>query len=183
MKEDLKDLFAAIDKAFSEVQEQFADEVQCRKGCDDCCHSVFDISLAEAAGILEHFQALEPQDQQEIISAASEALASWDEISRNEADISKARIRCPLLNKEGYCFCYEVRPVNCRTYGIPTVIGGAGHVCGLSGFEPGMNYPSVNLEQLQKILFDFSVRLGGENLGCQRWPLAAILLDPEIIKI
>lgn len=179
---DLKDFFSAIDKAFAEVQEQFADEVKCRKGCDDCCHAVFDISLAEAASILEHFQALEPQEQQEIISAASEALASWEETSRNEVDISKARIRCPLLDKEGCCFCYEVRPVNCRTYGIPTVIDGAGHVCGLSGFEPGTKYPTVNLEQLQKVLYDFSVHLGGENIGRQRWPLAAILLDPEKIK-
>ena len=176
---EFQDLLAAADKAFAEVQNRHEKEVRCGKGCDDCCHAVFDVSMVEAVKLLQHFRELEPGEQKNVLSAAQKALAAWVELIRSKTDLSVSRIRCPLLNEEGRCLCYEARPINCRTYGIPTVIGGVGHVCGLSGFEQGVSYPTVKFEQLQEILCNISVRLGGEETGRKRWPVAAVLLDPE----
>ena len=56
------------------------------------------------------------------------------------------------------------------------MIHGEGHVCGLSGFDPGVSYPTVNLEQLQRALYEMSVSAGGEGLARKRWPISALLL-------
>ena len=177
--QSLNDLFAAVDNVFAEVENQFGAEVRCGRGCNDCCHAVFDVSLIEAVSLAGCLVTFNADERQQSINAAREAARLWEEIVRNQTDLATARIRCPLLSAEGRCLCYDNRPVNCRTYGVPTVIGGAGHVCGYSGFEPGRQYPTVNLEQLQKILFDLSVQFGGEEMGRQRWPVAEVLLHQE----
>jgi hypothetical protein len=41
-------------------------------------------------------------------------------------------------------------------YGIPVSIGGAGHTCGLSGFKEGKNYQTVNMDAIQKKLYEIS---------------------------
>ena len=51
-------------------------------------------------------------------------------------------------------------------------------VLGFSGFEKGVDYPTVNLEQVQNGLLEMSSKLAGEEDGRQRWPLASVLLEP-----
>jgi Fe-S-cluster containining protein len=182
IQEELINLFTTVDQVFAGVTAQFSDEVKCGQGCDDCCRAVFDISLVEAVALASIMPGLAKEVRESALKRAAEALAAWDEIEvGNAADLAKERIRCPLLGEDGLCVCYEARPVNCRTYGVPTVIGGAGHVCGFSGFESGSDYPTVNLEQLQTVLLALSVRLAGEEAGSKRWPVAKVLLAPEEI--
>ncbi|MFH1020037.1 MAG: hypothetical protein V1782_05420, partial [Pseudomonadota bacterium] len=144
------------------------------------CQAVFDVSLVEAVNLQAHLQRLDPSVREEIAGAAQEARQAWEQIMAAGLDPAVARIRCPLLDGQGFCLCYAARPVNCRTYGIPTVIDGKGHVCGLSGFEPGRSYPTVNLASLQRILHDLSVRLAGEEKGANRWPIASVILEPSV---
>jgi Fe-S-cluster containining protein len=183
VQEELINLFTTVDQVFAEVTVQFPDEVKCGQGCDDCCRAVFDTSLVEAVALASVMQGLAKEVRESSLPRAAEALAAWDEIIAvgNAADLAKERIRCPLLGEDGLCVCYVARPVNCRTYGVPTVIGGAGHVCGFSGFESGSDYPTVNLEELQAVLLALSVRLAGEEAGGKRWPVAKVLLAPEEI--
>ena len=177
--EELKDLYIAIDEAFARIREEFSDEVRCGQGCEDCCRAVFDVSLVEAVGVLAMFQGLDEETRSQITGNASVAIQIWDElIDDSGSDLAQARMRCPLLDDAGKCLCYEVRPVNCRSYGVPTVINGAGHVCGFSGFEKGVDYPTINLEQVQNALLEMSIKLVGEDDGRLRWPIAAVLLDP-----
>lgn len=178
MRHELDKLFAAIDQAFEAVRKAHPEAIACGKGCADCCHAVFDLSLVEAVNLQAHFQGLDHSVREQIADAAQEARQAWEQIMESRLDPAVARIRCPLL-AEGVCLCYEARPVNCRTYGIPTVIDGKGHVCGLSGFEPGESYPTVNLAALQRILHDLSVQLAGEEEGAKRWPIAAVILAPS----
>ena len=178
MGHDLETLFALADQAFAAVRQAHPDAIACRKGCADCCHAVFDVSLVEAANLLRHFQGLDHAEQEQIVIAAQEAKQAWERIMESRLDPAVARIRCPLLDAQGQCLCYEARPVNCRTYGIPTVINGKGHVCGFSGFEPGKSYPTVNLAALQQMLYDLSVQLAGAEKGARRWPIASVILTP-----
>ena len=176
MFKDLENLFDFADKAVADVQKRYSREVRCKKGCTDCCHAVFDVSLMEALYIRRHFDSLDRKQRRSALNIAKKALKSWDHIITTKTDISLARIRCPLLTDNGECVCYDTRPINCRTYGIPTVIGDKSHVCGLSGFEPGKTYPALNLAYLQKRLYELSVALEGNERGKKRWPVAAILL-------
>jgi Fe-S-cluster containining protein len=179
MLNDLDKLFVAIDQAFEAVRQAHPEEIACGKGCADCCQAVFDVSLVEAVNLQTHLQRLDPTVLEAIAAAAQEARQAWEQIMAAGLDPSVARIRCPLLDDQGLCLCYEARPVNCRTYGIPTVIDGKGHVCGFSGFEPGKSYPTVNLASLQRILHNLSVHMAGEEKGASRWPIAAVILDSQ----
>jgi Fe-S-cluster containining protein len=69
------------------------------------------------------------------------------------------RVPCPLLNDQELCELYEFRPITCRFYGIPTAIGGSGHTCGLSGFEAGRSYPTVNLDRIHQELQHITAEL------------------------
>jgi Fe-S-cluster containining protein len=172
-------LYQFVDQTMAMLFEKFPDEVRCGKGCTDCCNAVFDLSYIEAANLLTLFRHLEPNTQNEILDRCRTAEQQWQKIFTGQGDPSTARIRCPLLGDQGLCHCYAARPINCRTYGVPTVINGAAHVCGLSNFSKGKSYPTVDLAPLQKSLYEYSVESAGEKLGRQRWPVAAILLHPE----
>jgi Fe-S-cluster containining protein len=86
------------------------------------------------------------------------------------------RIRCPLLDNDDKCELYRSRPITCRLYGIPTVIGGQAHTCGLSGFEEGKPYPTVKLDAIQNKLYQISFELAQEIKS--RYPKLAEVLVP-----
>ncbi len=176
MFKDLENLYESADMAVADVQKRYSKEVRCKKGCTDCCYAVFDVSLIEALYIRQHFDSLDRKQRRAALNIAKKAIKSWDQLVAAKTDPSVARIRCPLLADSGECVCYKSRPINCRTYGIPTVIGNKSHVCGLSGFEHGKTYPTLNLAPLQKRLYELSAALKGEDLGRRRWPVAAVLL-------
>ena len=183
MRNDLDTLFVAIDQAFEAVRQAHPEAIACGKGCADCCRAVFDVSLVEAVNLQANLQRLDHTVRAEIVIAAQEAQQAWAQIMAEGLDPALARIRCPLLDGQGLCLCYEARPINCRTYGIPTVIDGKGHVCGFSGFEPGKSYPTVNLASLQRILHELSVQLAGEAMGSKRWPIALVIFEQSIFQV
>jgi len=55
---DLENLFDFADRAVADVQKRYSKEVRCKKGCNDCCYAVFDVSLIEALYIRHHFDLL-----------------------------------------------------------------------------------------------------------------------------
>lgn len=176
MFRELEELYSFTDRTVKEIQRRYKKEFLCKKGCTHCCYAVFDVSLIEALYLRSHFESLDRKQRRTILVRAKKAIKSWDQLILTGTDISVARIRCPLLTDKGECACYAARPINCRTYGIPTVIGNKGHVCGFSGFVKGEKYITLNLEPLQRKLYEFSVKLRGEDLGSRRWPIAAVLL-------
>lgn len=177
---NLKKLYKYVDETVQRLREEFPDEVKCRPGCTDCCSAVFDVSYMEAAYLAHCFQEMKPEIKNMVLARAGQALAEWRRLFGAPApDPSRARIRCPLLNSDGLCGCYQARPVNCRTYGTPTIISHSGHVCGLSGFSKGKSYPTINLDPLQQSLHEYSLTLGGRETGAGRWPVAAVLLGRE----
>ncbi len=69
--------------------------------------------------------------------------------------------------------------MNCRTYGTPTLINGQAHVCGISEFDNNKQYPTIDLEPLQKSLYEYSVDLVGEDFGKRRFPIAWVFLKTD----
>lgn len=74
-------------------------------------------------------------------------------------EAARARSRCPLLLADDTCALYDARPITCRLYGIPTAIGGRGHVCGQSAFVKGGNYPTVHMDKIQERLDALSLKI------------------------
>jgi Fe-S-cluster containining protein len=167
-------LVAIADSVFERVKKEYPLCVKCKTECSDCCYALFDLSLIEALYLNHHFhKKFSGSELKELIEKANRADRSVYKLKRNavkEAQKGKSeteileqmaqeRIRCPLLSDQDMCDLYENRPITCRLYGIPTSIGGQGHTCGISGFEQGKPYPTVNIDTIHKQLYDISLEL------------------------
>lgn len=169
--------------AFTRIKQDHPDCVKCVKECSDCCHALFDVTFIEAFYINHKFNAtykdaaldalLERANKADRLihklkRNATKALQSGMDEREILAQMAEYRVPCPLLNEKKLCDLYEYRPITCRLYGVPTAIGGQGHTCGFSAFEPGRAYPTVNLDAIQDRLFNLSrelvVALGSRHI-------------------
>lgn len=164
-----------LDDVFESVRQQYPDCVKCELECSDCCHALFDLSLVEALYINSHFlEWVVGERKLEIIEDANKtdrkvyqlkrkAFKAVDTGEKTEEQVllemAAQRVRCPLLNSDKRCDLYAFRPVTCRLYGIPTAIGGQGHTCGLSAFEAGESYPTVNMDSVHAKLHELSTEI------------------------
>ncbi len=183
-------LRATTDAVFNKVCGSYPQEVKCRPGCDDCCYAVFDLTFIEALYINHQFyHLLNDEKQTKILEEANRADRDLYRIKRKAAkrvdagekeetiieEMGRVRLRCPLLSEDCRCELYDVRPIICRLYGIPLAIGGQGRTCGVSGFEPGASYPSVNLDKLTHAMYGLSTRLVRE-MGSRHTRMGELLV-------
>lgn len=164
-----------LDDVFESVRQQYPDCVKCELECSDCCHALFDLSLVEALYINSHFlEWVVGERKLEIIEDANKTDRKVHQLKRKAfkavdtgekteeqvlLEMAAQRVRCPLLNSDKRCDLYAFRPVTCRLYGIPTAIGGQGHTCGLSAFEAGESYPTVNMDSVHAKLHELSTEI------------------------
>lgn len=163
------------DALFAHIRAQYPELVVCKEKCSSCCNAMFDLSLVEALYLNSKFNERIPlgKERTAILDAADSADRAAARIKRkvfkdskdgrdsNEilAEIATVKVRCPLLNADERCIMYDVRPVTCRLYGVPTAIGGKSHTCGLTGFAQGEKYPTVALDKIQHRLSALSTEL------------------------
>jgi Fe-S-cluster containining protein len=165
------------DEAFARVEKEFPDCVKCQIKCADCCHALFDLTLIEAIYINHRFnQAFQGKEREALIERSNRADRKIHMIKKKAYDDKKSgkndveilmnlaseRARCSLLNDEDLCDLYEYRPITCRLYGIPTSVEGISHTCGQSDFAAGQKYPTVNLDIIQKKLYEISSEFVGQ---------------------
>lgn len=164
------DLIDFADSAFTEMSAAHPDSVLCKRGCDDCCHAVFGLFLVEAAFLNEAFQALEKPVRTETLSRCTEAeqaaarlegelRAARHEPERAARIMAVERVRCPLLTGSGDCLIYDSRPLTCRVYGIPALVGGSLRVCGRSAFSRNGRYGAFNLDAANRGLLELSTAM------------------------
>ncbi|MDL2315917.1 YkgJ family cysteine cluster protein [Desulfovibrio sp. OttesenSCG-928-A18] len=177
------------DALFERVRSLHPEQVLCRERCSSCCHALFDLSLVEALYLNARFRERFPEGEERgrILEEADRADRAIARIKHRIYKESKAgrdsnellaeaaalTVRCPLLSGEDLCLLYDVRPVTCRIYGVPTAIGGTAHTCGKTGFEPGKPYPTVALDKMQFRLSSLSVELA-EAIGTAYKELASM---------
>ena len=186
-----EDLVKQVDVAFEKVKQAYEQCVQCKVGCADCCYALFDLTLIEAMYIKSKFDAMEDgETKSRILERSNKADRTLYKLKRrafkdheagkseNEIleEMANHRVRCPALNEHDRCEIYTMRPITCRLYGIPTVIGGRGHTCGLSRFEPGQAYPTVKLDAIHQRLYEISFDLARSIES--RYPKLAEMLVP-----
>lgn len=172
--EQYETLVKLVDETFHKVKAQYPQEVCCKETCSDCCHALFDLSLVEAMYIKSRIaDMLVGAAMDKLLERANEADRSVyrlkrqahkaHESGRSEKDIleemARQRVRCPALEADERCAIYDIRPITCRIYGIPTEIGGQGRTCALSGFDAGKAYPTLKLDKIHQRLYEISFSL------------------------
>jgi Fe-S-cluster containining protein len=93
-----------VDELCRAIGREFAPHIACRAGCDLCCRhlSLFPV---EAFALADAVRRLAPDTVK---------------LLRNQAATASADSACPLLQNK-LCLLYDVRPIICRTHGLPLV--------------------------------------------------------------
>lgn len=184
-------LVKQVDAAFERVKQEYPDCVRCKERCADCCHALFDITLVEALYINAYMtERFKGEALEELLERANRADRDIHRLKRDAVkelekgrsepeileEMALKRVRCPALNEDDRCDLYEVRPITCRVYGIPTEIGGKAHTCGISGFVEGNSYPTLKLDAVYQRLYDISSELAMSIKS--RYPKLAEMLVP-----
>ncbi len=178
-----------IDEMFERVQGEYPEEVQCESGCTDCCYAMFDLHLIEALYLNHKFKQMGKEERNALLLEADKADRKAFQIKREIGkarksgtsegdlleDVSKKRLRCPLLRDDDLCALYEFRPVTCRVYGLPLDIDGETHTCGKSGFVPGKQYPTVKMRNINEGLIQMSKDLA-QDVGSKYADLHTMLM-------
>ena len=193
----LNDLFSKYvhevqkaDHLFKTIQEKYPLSVCCSIHCCDCCHAVFGVFPIEAAYINYHFNRLDRKIRRDILrraeKAETEVLRTKDKLKifddkpqMKVYGLGKQRVRCPLLTEKEECVLYEKRPIICRIYGVPFSLKNGNkekaYVCGVSGFQTKVTYPTVKLYKIYDELCKLSEELF-KNTGSARPEKAALML-------
>jgi Fe-S-cluster containining protein len=100
----LRELCAKVDAFFAEVARELPAPtgITCHAGCDDCCRQRLSVTRIEAEAIADRIFAMAPEGR-EALGAA---------VRRGADDVCAALV-------DGRCAIYEVRPLICRTHGLP----------------------------------------------------------------
>jgi len=197
MQHDFSEFFARyealvkeVDAVFDRIKAEHGDAVTCEVGCSDCCYALFDLTLVEAMYLNHHFrERFQGLKRTAIMDRADSADREAYKFKRQLfkageegkpaseilAEAARMRIRCPLLNDENQCDMYDKRPVTCRLYGIPTAMGGESRTCGLTNFQEGASYPTVNMEVLQDRLLLLSQAMV-DSMNTKHTSLAEVLV-------
>ncbi len=167
-------LVRTVEQAFERVKVDFPQEVTCQRGCSDCCHALFDLTVIEALYINHHFnRVFDGPARERLLEKANRAdrkiykikKSAYDDLQKGKTEIeilgsiAMERVRCPLLDESDTCELYDFRPITCRLYGIPTASDEVSHTCGKSGFVQGKPYPTVKLDQIHQRLYQMSADL------------------------
>jgi Fe-S-cluster containining protein len=139
LKAAYHELIEDIDSLITKLTgDRFRQTLQCRPGCAECCIG-FSILPLEAALVKEGLKQLEPVDGQEGKS-------------------------CQLLAKNR-CSIYEIRPIICRTQGLPIAYIDESSSC-IEVSACLLNFPDDHQFEQEDLLFmdQFNSRLAELNI-------------------
>ena len=97
-------MVARVDALCRGIQAVLSGRITCSEGCSSCCTAIT-LFPVEAAALQAALQAL-PDEEQTAIRRHVAAHAGGE--------------RCPLL-EDHRCLLYAVRPIICRTHGLPII--------------------------------------------------------------
>ncbi len=126
-----------LDEWFRSYLASHLDQMQCGKGCAQCCCGLFDVSLPDALRIAKGFDMLAGGTRSLVVERASIIQGKIRQEAKELREpfflnaVTQDRIdalvdciqdaQCPFLDERGRCLIYEDRPLACRLEGIPMV--------------------------------------------------------------
>jgi|SRR5579862_4036626 len=169
--ENLQRLASAWAAEFGRNKQMHGAKIQCRRGCTDCCHHLFQITELEAAFISQAVKSLPPEKRQTLEGRARKY--SEDRVKLlSDRQVPDAwgslpppglRLACPAL-EDGACQIYENRPLICRKYGMPLFNPQKPDrvfACELN-FKPGEEIADAQLVQIHTELHSQAVEVQAE---------------------
>ena len=117
--EEYRALVAKVEGFVAGVGERRASDLACKRGCDGCCHAWLSVSAVEADAVRSGLAALPDEARARVRQRGQRELArEREQTARREAgDAGEDPPRCALLEDDGSCAVYAVRPLVCRTQG------------------------------------------------------------------
>lgn len=166
-----QELVTRADNSYHDFRKDYS-QIKCEKKCSDCCSSVFGLFLVESVYLNIEFDRLDRKKRREVLlrgeKADRELLELGKSAQMDTLALARERVRCPLLDKDGRCQLYSVRPLTCRVYGMPTLIDGKVRSCWKAGFAEGVDYPAFDLDQAYREMHTLSkmmlARIGQKEL-------------------
>jgi uncharacterized protein len=102
---DPRDAYRALRErvdAFETAAFERGADLQCRAGCEACCHVELEVSPLEASFVVARLRELDT----DALDALAQRLDAPDDD------------RCVMLDDDGRCRVYEARPLVCRSQGL-----------------------------------------------------------------
>ena len=126
MIERFEEVCRQVQEEFDRNRRLHGSRIQCRPGCTDCCHQLFQITEIEAGYISRGLKALDESSREALRSRAIPYLAERRRLIAEKGEQEAwgnlppagARLACPALDG-GVCSIYEFRPLICRRFGMP----------------------------------------------------------------
>lgn len=172
--DDYRRLVARVDDHAGRVAEAWGHRLACTPGCSGCCQRSLSVSAVEAASIQAWIE------EHGFLPDAGGGGAFVSPLTVVDPDDVTP---CAMLDSGGRCRIYPVRPVICRTHGLPVAIsdgtgGKRGDTCPLNFSDEGLaEVPSadfLDLTTLDTVLAAVDLRFSiaaGRSPG-ERIPLA-----------
>ena len=121
-------LVNSVEESFTDLKEQYPQQINCKMGCHQCCQPNLSVSGLEGENIQRYLK-----NNPTLI----------EQLKQLEVDNPHNGTRCSLLGKNGACQIYPVRPIICRSHGAAILFHDAGQwfadICELN---------NLNLEKL-----------------------------------
>ena len=102
-------LLGRLDAFFARAQVRAGAELRCGPGCAECCAHDLSLFPVEVERMVQAATRLPGPIRSAVLARALRAAAD-------------AEAPCPLLGEAGRCSIYSVRPVICRTHGLPLLL-------------------------------------------------------------
>ena len=160
----IRQLWGKIAAHDAKVMDAVGEHIVCRQGCDGCCGHSLSVFSVEADLIDDYMATLQPYQLEKIRSRVA------------------AGSHCSFL-VDGLCSIYPVRPVICRTHGLP-IVSSQGRDCCPMNLEGMLSeLPAgllLDIETLNTILsaieLDYEKRTGAPDQRKRLGDIAATFL-------
>lgn len=163
---NLVELREKVDSFMTRVKEAYSGDLNCRRGCTDCCLTDISVFPVEADAIRSALSAL------------------TESVRASTRDRAEQDLHCVFL-LDGDCVIYEDRPIICRSQGLPLLLeDGKRSVCRLNfsdrEVEKLVREDVLNLATLNTLL-SIIHRLHIDQTGApdERSRLADIAANPK----
>lgn len=109
------DAYSYAEELIDEAAERYYPPLACSQGCDYCCHLPVSVSVAEVVAVLDYVQQNFSAPRREALRQRV-AARYQDVVELTDEQRKHTNIRCPLLDDDGRCSVYPVRPLACRGF-------------------------------------------------------------------
>lgn len=171
MESEYIQIVGLVEAEFARNKARFGERMQCRLGCTDCCHHLFDVDTLEARRVAAYVAAL-PAGERERLRARAR------HYQQQLNTLEGRRLACAALDPYGACAIYPARPLVCHKFGMPIYDPrqpGQLKACELN-FRPGEEIDSDGIVERQTEIHELWETLKSRYSDGRRWTVAEALL-------